>query len=199
MCYPKIEFFFGFLLHINNYNVIFKNVNIINSVLGSYTFIQKNSMIINADIGKFCSIAANVSISLGKHPISHVSSHPAFYSATQPLAKTFSKEDSFEPFDKRVKIGNDVWIGQNAMVMNGVKIGTGAIIGAGSVVTRDVPEYAIVGGVPAELIRYRFDEEMRKKLLETKWWDMDESIIQECHGLFSDPKKFLKINNHKEI
>lgn len=186
------------LSKLGRFNVLFNNVAVINSTIGDHTFVQKNSMIINADIGKFCSIAANVSVSLGKHPTTHVSSHPAFYSATQPLARTFSSRDTFEPFDKRVIIGNDVWIGQGAMIMDGIVIGNGAVVAAGAIVTKNIPDYAIVGGVPAKVIRYRFDEGMRKKLLDVKWWNMDESLLEECHGLFSNPKKFLKMKNHKE-
>lgn len=195
--YPTCHFYPGSrvdeLSVLGKYNVIFKNTCIINSVLSDHTFVQKNSMVMNADIGKFCSIASGVCISLGQHPTSHVSSHPAFYSATQPLAKTFSNEDRFEPFDKRTKVGNDVWIGQNAMVMDGVRIGTGAVVAAGAVVTKDVPAYAIAGGAPAKLIRYRFDEEIREKLLETKWWDWTEEQLAKYIDCFSNVNLFLNL------
>jgi phosphonate metabolism protein (transferase hexapeptide repeat family) len=195
--YPNCHFYPGSCVDelsvLGNYNVIFKNTSIINSAVGDYTFVQKNSMVINADIGKFCSIASGVSISLGQHPTSHVSSHPAFYSATQPLAKTFSNEDRFEPFNKRTKVGNDVWIGQNAMVMDGVTIGTGAVVAAGAVVTKDVPAYAIVGGAPAKLIKYRFDEETRERLLETMWWDWPEVQLEKYSDCFSNVNLFLNL------
>ncbi|MFH1079085.1 MAG: CatB-related O-acetyltransferase [Pseudomonadota bacterium] len=195
--YPNCHFYPGSsvddLSVLGNYNVIFRNASIINSVLGDHTFVQKNSVIINADIGKFCSIAAGVSISLGKHPLKHVSSHPAFYSATQPLAKTFSSKDRFEPFDRRTTVGNDVWIGQGATVMDGVKIGTGAVVAAGAIVTKDIPEYAIAAGIPAKILRYRFDQETIQQLLETSWWDMDEKRIGVYAPYFSEPETFLKI------
>lgn len=116
----------------------------------SYIY-SKNSVVVNAIIGKFCSIAAGVNIGLGQHPVEYVSTHPSFYSVSQPIAKTYSGSDLFEPFKGRINIGHDVWIGQNVLVMDGLKIGTGAIIAAGAVVTKDVPPYAIVAGVPARL------------------------------------------------
>ena len=177
---------------LGRYNVIFANTSVINSVLGDHTFIQKNSRILNADIGKFCSISSRVSIGLGRHSTTSVSSHPAFYSSSQPVARTFSKTDHYVPF-KRVTVGHDVWIGENAMVMDGVRIGTGAVIAMGSVVTANVPDYAIVAGNPARVFSSRFDEETREKLLATKWWEMPEDWLQEHCPAFSDPKEFLDL------
>jgi len=193
--YPTCHFYPGSYVDetsiLGSYNVIFNNTNVINSVLGDHTFVQKDSIIINADVGKFCSIASGVSISLGKHPTTLVSSHPAFYSATQPLAKTFSREDRYNPFAERVVIGNDVWIGQGAMIMDGVVIGNGAVVGAGALVTKNVPDYAIVGGVPAKTIRYRFSEEICKKLLEVKWWDMSDDELKRLSNLFGEPATLI--------
>jgi len=195
--YPTCHFYPGSYVDessiLGSYNVIFNNASIINSVLGDHTFVQKNSTIINADVGKFCSLASNVSVTLGKHPTSYVSSHPAFYAVTQPLAKTFSPQDKFEPFNERTKIGNDVWIGQGAMIMDGVVIGNGAVVGAGAVVTKNVPDYAIVVGIPAKVIRYRFAEEICKKMLDVKWWDMSESQIAKYADSFSDVSNFLNM------
>ena len=85
---------------------------------------------------------------------------------------------------KRVKVGNDVWIGTKVIVMGGVTIGDGAVIGAGSIVTKDVPPYAIVAGVPAKIIRYRFSEEIVKELQNIKWWNLPEDILKENISLF---------------
>jgi len=179
---------------LGNYNVIFQNVTITNSVIGNHTFIQKDSIINHANIGKFCSIAMRVTIGTGQHPTDHLSSHPAFYSFTQPLAKTYCKKDTYEPFRQTI-IGHDVWIGQNALVNDGLNIGIGAVIAAGAVVTKDIPEYAIVAGVPAKIIKYRFDEDLRQKIILTKWWDKPESWLQKNYSLFSNPHKL--INNYK--
>ena len=85
---------------------------------------------------------------------------------------------------KKVIIGNDVWIGSHALILGGVKIGDGAVIGAGAVVTKDVPPYAVVGGVPARIIKYRFSQEIIDKLLEIKWWNLPENILKENIKLF---------------
>lgn len=85
---------------------------------------------------------------------------------------SWTDHNSYDEF-KEIYIGNDVWIGQRAMVMGGVRIGNGAVVGAGAVVTKDVPPYTIVGGVPAKIIRYRFSDKVVKKLQSSKWWDYD--------------------------
>ena len=93
---------------------------------------------------------------------------------------------------KNVSIQNDVWIGAGALLMDGVTIGNGAIVAARSVVTKDVPPYAIVGGTPAKLIRYRFDEDEIEFLEELQWWNKDLSWIEKHVGLFHDVQKFMK-------
>ncbi len=201
--YPTCLFYPGAIVddisRLGKYNVIFQKSIIIDSVIGDHTFIQKNSQVICAEIGKFCSIAGGVKIGLGRHPLTFVSTHPAFYSATQPLAKTFCQSDVFSPF-QRTSIGHDVWIGESAMIVDGIKIGIGAVVAAGAVVTKDVPPYAIVAGVPAKIIKYRFDEETKKQLLQSKWWDMDEDVLRNHYKLFMNAKTFVTTNilNNRE-
>ena len=135
------------------YNVIYKNAVIIDSSLGDYSYVG-GGKIQYATIGKFCSIADGVRIGLGIHPTDLPSTHPAFYSSQ---SKWNIKPDlSLNVIEyKRVIIGDDVWIGTNSIVLDGVKIGNHAIIAAGAVVTKDVPDYAVVGGIPAKIIKYR--------------------------------------------
>lgn len=194
--YPTCRFHPGVSIDrtssLGRYNVIFKNAAIINSSIGDHTYIQKESLINEADIGKFCSIAMNVSIGLAQHATTYVSSHPAFYLLNTPLVKTFSTEDIFLTTSRTI-IGHDVWIGQNALIMSGVKIGTGAVIGAGSVVTKDVPEYAIVTGIPANISKFRFEENIRRDLLQTKWWNMPNEWIEKNCLLFTNPLQLIDI------
>ncbi|XZF65278.1 MAG: CatB-related O-acetyltransferase [Gloeotrichia echinulata DVL01] len=178
---------------------IFPYAKVIESKIGSYTYIANASTVSRTEIGKFCSIGPNCMIGLGKHPSSeYVSTSPIFYSTAKQLGITFANQDYFEEFGS-ITIGNDVWIGNGVVIRDDIKIGDGAIIGAGSVVTKDIPSYAIYGGVPAKLIRYRFTEDQISFLLETKWWNKDESWLREnwknFHNInkFYDNYQFLKL------
>ena len=168
----------------------------LNSSIGYASYVSDHSFIKNAVIGRYTCIANEVMTVAGNHPLSFASVHPAFYSTTQNLS--YVKQNKFDDFhyldsQKRisVEIGNDVWIGARATILEGVTIGDGAVVAAGAIVTKDVPPYAIVGGVPAKIIEYRFDEETIKKLLELKWWEKDQSWIKNHADDFDDVEKLL--------
>jgi len=162
------------------------------TVLGDFSYIANGGRVNNAEVGKFCSIGPDVRIGLGKHPIRNfVSTHPAFYSQTNASGVSFADRNTFVE-SERVIIGNDVWIGQGVIVCDGVHIGDGACVAAGAVVSKDVEPYALVGGVPARLIRYRFNTDTIDRLLELRWWDKDTSWIRAHWELFSDVERFLK-------
>lgn len=146
---------------------------IINSTIGAYSYTGMNTVIKHTSVGKFCSISWNVSASGGGHNYNAITPHPFTH---LPSFGIVSEKTDIEI--KRISIGNDVWIGMNSCILQGITIGDGAVIGAGSVVTKDVPPYAVVAGNPAEVIKYRFDSSVIKKLLSLKWWDLPTEVIQ---------------------
>lgn len=156
-----------------------------------------NDCSITGNIGRFCSIAPEVKISLGIHPINepYVSTSPMFFSLRKQTGETFAQKQFFEELKDPIEIGHDCWIGQRAFIVGGVKIGTGAVVLAGAVVTKDVPPYAIVGGVPAKVLKYRYDQETIDFLLRTEWWNMPIDWIRENYEIFSDIDKFKRVIN----
>jgi len=159
--------------------------------LDSYSYLSSSVSMMNTTIGKFCSIAQGTCIALGTHP-SHtfVSTSPVFFSIHKQCGTTFSDRPYFEEMIKTT-IGNDVWIGVNAIIKDGLVIGDGAIVGAGAIVTKDVPPYAIVVGNPARILRYRFTEEEISFLLDFKWWDKDPAWLRDNFKLLHNIKEFI--------
>lgn len=145
--------------------------------LGNYNYIGHYTMTLNAEIGSYCSIASGVKIGQGDHDLKCVSTSTHIYGSKHGIT-------NHNDCEKKTVIGNDVWIAANVCIKQGVNVGTGAVVGAGAVVTKDVPPYAIVAGVPAKVIRYRFDDETIKMLLESKWWELDEAAaVNKCAEL----------------
>ena len=162
-----------------------------NVQLGDYSYIARNCSISHCNIGRFCSIGPNFCCGLGMHPTNGVSTAPMFYSTAKQNGMTLCKESKIEEF-KQTVIGNDVFIGANVTVLDGVKIADGAVIGAGAVVVDDVPPYAVVVGVPAKVVKYRFDEKTIKALLEKQWWNGTENDLKCVEKNFEDVEAFLK-------
>lgn len=144
-------------------------------------------------IGAFCSIAPG-SKAVWNHKLGCVTTHEFLYADTNCKDIDCERKFSWAGINKKYEIGNDVWIGENAILTNGIKIGNGAIIGAGAVVTKDVPDYAVVVGNPAKIIRYRFTEDQIEKLNKIQWWDWSVEKIEECYNDFFDIDVFL--NKH---
>lgn len=164
---------------------------------------------ISAHIGRFTSIASFVCTVAGRHAYQapFATTCPMFFSLNpnhSQSGSTFATEQMFEELkfavpEKQldVEIGNDVWIGERAMLIGGVHIADGAIVLAGAVVTKDVPPYAIVGGVPAKIIRYRYDKETMSFLLQTQWWNNTEEWFKENWKLLTDIDKLKAYYNNK--
>lgn len=161
-----------------------KRVRLWCSSMGVNSYIGPDSIVCNTSIGKYCSIGPDVRIGgLGKHPSDWISTSPIFYSPAGPMQLSFSNKRYFDEHEN-IQIGNDVWIGSRAILLDGVKIGNGAIIGAGAVVTKDVEPYAIVGGAPARVIRKRFADSEILKIEGLEWWDWDINKIQDNLAIF---------------
>jgi len=166
------------------------------TVIGKYSSgpICKNHQLIES-IGAFCSFAEGVCVH-GNHSMEYVTTHPMLYkgSINNPLDNQLPYEEYNEApwyFDgvcpkgrgddraKRITIGNDVWLGRNVVIVNYSNIGNGVIAGAGAIITHDIPDYAVVAGVPARIIRYRYNQEQIAALNEIKWWDWPDWLIRE--------------------
>ena len=165
-------------------NFIGKNAVVKDCQIGFASYVAYESHIEHCQIGKYCCIGPYVRTITGKHPIEFAAMHPFFYAKKNQIGESYVDITKYEEHDYidnekhyQVFIGNDVWIGYEAVILAGVTIGDGAIIGARAVVTKDVPPYTIVGGVPAKQIRKRFNEETIDTLLKLKWWDWSKERI----------------------
>lgn len=165
---------------------IYRGVKAKRAEIGAHSYIAANTDIENATIGKYCSIADHCRIGMSGHSLQCISTSPIFTQTVNALQDRWTAKNVFEDKSKeeRVHIGNDVWIGSRVLVKGGVHIGDGAVLAAGAVVAKDVPPYAIVGGVPAKVIKYRFPEPVIEKLKEIQWWNLPEDILKDNIDLF---------------
>ncbi len=162
------------------------DVTLRDAALGDYTIVAEHARLEHATVGRYCSIAPRAFVGLGSHPSrEYASTHPIFYIHAPHAGFDLVDRDQFTPYTPTT-VGHDVWIGANAAVRDGITIHNGAIVGANAVVTKDVPPYHIVGGVPARLIRPRFDDNTVAFLQRLAWWDRDHDWLRQHAPLFRD-------------
>lgn len=161
-----------------------------NTVIGDYSYISgPNSYVEDAEIGKYCSISRQVIIGISGHDYSWLTTSPIIVTPEYG----FINKDVDQKQKERPVIGNDVWIGINAIIMRGVKIGDGAVVAAGSIVTKNIEPYSIVGGNPARHIKYRFPPDIIDSMLKIRWWNWDEEKIKNNISKFYNPEELIKI------
>jgi len=176
---------------IHHSSKIESGTSFVDSTMGRYSFCGYDCEIYRANIGAFTSIANGVVIGGARHPMEWVSMSPVFYAGRDSVRTKFAEHVLVAP--DFVHIGNDVWIGRSAIILSGISVGDGAVVGAGSVVTKNVPPYAIVAGNPARLIRYRFSDEIIEKMMKIKWWDFPDEQLRQTGRYFNQPECFFKV------
>lgn len=163
---------------------ILRGARISRSSIGRYSRIGVNAVVAHARIGNFSVVSMESVLGPGMHPTNYITPHSIFYRrGSWGFHDDWIKEIDFEE-EPLITIGNDVWIGRHCTIMNGVTIGDGAIVAANATVTKDVPPYAIVGGMPAKVIKYRFPQEVIDRLIEIKWWNLPDEEITKRLDLF---------------
>ena len=158
-----------------------ERVAISDSELGDYSYVERQAEVIYTHIGKFCAIAANARVNALEHPLERVSQHKITYRANEYfLGAKLDSEFRERRQGKRVEIGHDAWVGHGAIIKPGVKIGHGAVIAAGAIATHDVPAYAIVAGVPAKFMRWRFEPKISERIISLAWWDWEHDRLSQA-------------------
>ena len=168
-----------------------KNAKIfVNSTIGKYSYIGYDCTIINTNIGNFCSFGADLKIGGASHPIEWGSSSPIFCGYRNVIKKKFAMHNH-NP-SKITTIGHDVWIGDGAYIKAGVQIGNGAVVGMNSVVTKNIDNYEIWAGNPAQCIRKRFNEDIIRVLESSNWWEWDDQEIEKIAPFINNIDAFVK-------
>ena len=176
--------------HIDTKSKLYPPYALYNVTIGLGTYVSSNARIADTRIGNFCSIGPNFLCGWGIHPLTGVSTNPAFYSSKKQSGFSFCKEDKF--VERRpIEIGNDVFIGANVFILDGVIIGDGVVIGAGAIVNKDIPAYSVAVGCPIKIIKKRFNDEIITNLMKIQWWNLEEESLQQVEKYFYDVEQFI--------
>ena len=163
---------------LGRFTEIKERVQFWDSELGDYSYIERHSEVIYARIGRFCAVASDVRINALNHPIERISQHKFTYRPNEYfLGAKIDKAFRDSRAARVVEIGHDVWIGHGAIILPGVKIGHGAVVAAGAVVTKDVEPHAVVAGVPAKFLKWRFEPKISARIIALAWWDWDHERL----------------------
>lgn len=163
---------------LGRFTEIKERVQFWDSELGDYSYVERHSEAIYTVIGKFSAVASDVRLNALTHPIERVSQHKITYRPNEYfLGAKLDKGFREKRRGARVHVGHDCWIGHGAIVMPGVTVGHGAVVAAGAVVTKDVPPYAIVAGVPARFLKWRFEPKISERMMSLAWWDWDHDRL----------------------
>lgn len=176
-----------------HYTSLQRKAKLLHSHVGRHSRICINTELLNTTVGNFSIIARNCVVGLGAHPTNTLSPHSIFYKKNRwKWHDEWYEDTGFRENDMPVTIGNGVWIGIRCLILDGVTIGDGAIVAAGAVVTKDVPPFAVVGGVPAKVLKYRFSPEMIERLLKIQWWNLPDEEITRVKDIFHKPNPTLE-------
>jgi acetyltransferase-like isoleucine patch superfamily enzyme len=167
------------------FSKIYPRCSISKASVGLATYICSDSKLVFCNIGRYCSIGPEVMAGLGAHPLTFPSTHPAFFSSLGQSNVIFQEKSFTYELPRSIEIGHDVWIGARAIIFGGVQLGTGSVVAAGAVVTKSVPPYAVVAGVPARIIKYRFSQDKIDSLLSSGWWELSLSQLSARKDLFA--------------
>jgi len=148
--------------------------------IGDYSYVNRGTIIASGTIGRFCSIGYYCQIGMPEHPAGFASTSPATYGRRN----IFGRACSWNDYPRPPVMGSDVWVGSGAQILQGVTIGDGAIVAAGAIVTKTIPPYAVVGGVPARILKSRFDSSRIETLMRLRWWDAPLDHLQHYAHLF---------------